>query len=83
MFPDRYGDFQREALKAINKHIKYNATTNGNGIASMKEVKPDNYYLFGITKSRSGFAIWSSPVNINVGENKLELQPARLNQIAE
>jgi len=83
MYPDRYGDFQRDALAAIKKHIKYSVTTGGDGKASMKDVKPDSYYLFGITKSRSGFAIWSSPVSIIGGENKLNLQPARLNEMSE
>ncbi len=83
LYPDRYGDFQRGALNAIKKHIKYNATTDGGGKASMKDVKPDSYYLFGITKTRNGFAIWSSPVSIIGGENKLNLQPARLNEMSE
>lgn len=83
MYPDRYGDFQRDALAAIKKHIKYSVTTGADGKASMKDVKPDSYYLFGITKSRTGFAIWSSPVSINGGENKLNLQPARLNEMSE
>ncbi len=83
MYPDRYGDFRRDALSAIQKHIKYNATTGGDGKASMKDVKPDSYYLFGITKTRTGFAIWSSPVSIIGGENKLNLQPARLNEMSE
>lgn len=83
LYPDRYGDFQRDALNAIKKHIKYNATTDGGGKASMKDVAPDSYYLFGITKTRNGFAIWSSPVSIIGGENKLNLQPARLNEMSE
>jgi hypothetical protein len=83
MYPDRYGDFQRDALNAIKKHIKYSVTTGGDGKAAMKDVKPDSYYLFGITKTRSGFAIWSSPVSIIGGENKLNLQPARINEISD
>lgn len=83
LYPARYGDFQRNALNAIKKHIKYNATTDGSGKASMKDVKPDSYYLFGITKSRNGFALWSSPVNIIEGENKLNLSPATLTEISE
>jgi hypothetical protein len=83
LYPDRYGDFQSKALNAIKKHIKYNATTDGGGKAAMKDVKPDSYYLFGITKTRSGFAIWSSPVSIIGGENKLNLQPARMNEMSE
>lgn len=83
MYPDRYRDFQRDALNAIKKHIKYNATTDGSGKASMKDVEPDSYYLFGITKDRNGFAVWSSPVTIIGGENKLNLSPARLTEVSE
>lgn len=83
LYPNRYGDFKRDALTAISKHIKYSATTDGSGKAAMKDVKTDSYYLFGITKSKNGFAIWSSPVSIIGGENKLNLQPARLNEISE
>lgn len=81
LYPDRYPDFKRDALNAINRHIKYNTTTDVGGKGSMKEVKPDSYFLFGITKTKTGFAIWSSPVSIIEGENKLNLQPARLNEI--
>ena len=83
MYPDRYPDFNREALDAIKKHIKYSGLTDAAGKASLKEVKPDEYYLFGITKSKTGFAIWSSPVNINAGENILNLSPASFNEIGE
>jgi hypothetical protein len=83
MYPNKYGDFQKDALNAINKHIKYDTLTNNDGMASMKDVKPDSYYLFGITKNKEGFAIWSSPVTIVEGENKLNLLPARLTEISE
>jgi len=83
MYPDRYGAFRRDALAAIQKHIKYSVTTGTDGSASIKNVEPDSYYLFGITKSGRGFAIWSSPVQIIGGENKLNLQPARLNEMSE
>lgn len=82
LYPERFGEFQRNALNAIKKHIKYSATTGADGSASLKNVEPDSYYLFGITKTRSGFAIWSSPVSIIGGENRLNLQPARLNEMS-
>lgn len=82
LYPERYADFRRDALGAINKHVKYDATTDAGGKASMKDIKPDSYYLFGITKSGSGFAVWSSPVTIIEGENKLNLSPASLNEIS-
>ncbi len=83
LYPDRYSNFQRDSLNAIKKHIKYNTTTDNGGKASMKDVKPDSYYLFAITKTRTGFAIWSSPVSIMAGENKLNLSPAQLNEMSE
>jgi hypothetical protein len=83
MAPDRYPDFHREALEAIKKHIKYSGLTDAAGKAAIKDVKPEMYYLFGITKSRSGFAVWSSPVTINTGENILNLSPASFNEISE
>ncbi len=83
LYPSKYKDFQRDALNAIKKHIKYDATTDSGGKASMKDVKPDSYYLFGITKNRNSFAVWSSPVTIIEGENKLNLSPATLTEVSE
>ncbi|HEX8288776.1 MAG TPA: hypothetical protein VF556_12305 [Pyrinomonadaceae bacterium] len=83
MYPSRYGDFQKEALNAINKHIKYRTVTDPSGKGQMKNIEPDSYYLFGITKSGSGFAVWSAPVTIQNGENVLNLSPQRLTEIRE
>jgi len=79
--PDRYGSFQREALVAINKHIKYSGTTDGSGKLTMPDVDPDNYYLFGITRTGRGFALWSSPVAITSGDNILNLSPQQITEI--
>ena len=78
LFPSRYGDFRRDALAAINRHIKYSGQTDGAGKAKLSGVEPNSYYLFGMTKSGNGFAVWSSPVSIQKGENVLNLSPARL-----
>lgn len=83
MYPSRYGDFQKEALNAINKHIKYRTETDSSGKGQMKNIEPDSYYLFGITKSGTGFAVWSAPVTIKNGENVLNLSPQRLTEIRE
>ncbi len=83
MYPDRYRDFNRHALAAIQIHIKYDVLTDSGGKALITEVKPDSYYLFGITKSKTGFAIWNSPVSINIGENLLNLSPASLTEMSE
>jgi hypothetical protein len=81
LFPDRYGDFNRNALRAIRSHIKYTGTTDGSGKAELGGIEPDSYYLFGITKSGRGFAIWSSPVSIIAGQNALNLTPQRITEM--
>lgn len=81
LYPNRYGDFQRDALRAIRSHIKYTGTTDSTGKAKLGDIEPDSYYLFGVTKTGNGFAVWSSPISINAGENLLNLSPQRLTEI--
>lgn len=82
VYPSRYAEINKKAASAIAKHIVYRAQTDASGKASMKDVKPDSYYLYGITKTGTGFAVWSSPVSINAGQNELNLSPARLTEIS-
>ncbi len=81
LYPDRFDDFNRDALRAIRNHIKYAGTTDATGKAELGSVEPDSYYLFAVTRSGKGFAIWSSPVSIVAGQNALNLTPARLNEV--
>lgn len=81
LYPDRFDEFNRNALRAIRTHIKYAGTTDAAGKAELGGIEPDNYYLFGVTRSGRGFAIWSSPVTINAGQNALNLTPQRLNEM--
>lgn len=81
LYPDRFGDTKSKALSAISRHTKYKALTDASGKAQIKDIKPDTYYLFGITKTRNGFAIWSSPVTIQPGQNLLDLGTASLTEV--
>lgn len=81
--PGKYGDFNKKALSAINDHIKYDTLTDSTGKANISGVKPNSYYLFGIHKVGKGFAVWSSPVTINGGDNKLNIQPQRANEFPQ
>ncbi len=81
VYPDRYGDFNRKALAAIKNHIKYSGTTDGSGKAQLGNIEPDSYYLFGITKTGKGFALWSNPVTIRNGENILNLSPQSVTEM--
>lgn len=81
--PDKYGETNKKALAAIGKHTVYKTQTDASGKAQMKGVKPDSYYLFGITKTRTGFAVWSSPVTIQAGDNSLVLPAAQMTEISQ
>ena len=81
LMPDRYGDFQQRALRAMKSHIKYAGTTDSSGQAQLGGIQPDSYYLFGVVRSGNGFAIWSSPVSIVPGENILDLTPQQITEI--
>ena len=83
VYPNRYSDINKKALAAIAKHTVYKTQTDASGKAQMKGVKPDNYYLFGITKTGTGFAIWSSPVTIQAGDNSLVLPAAQMTEISQ
>lgn len=81
LFPDRFAEFNRNALRAIKSHIKYAGTTDGSGKAELGNIEPNSYYLFGVTKSGRGFAIWSQPVSIIAGQNALNLTPPRVTEM--
>lgn len=81
MYPDRYGDFNREAMAVIKKHIKYAGQTDGSGKAELGSVDPNSYYIFGMTKAANGFAVWSAPVSVVTGDNILNLSPQRLTEV--
>jgi zinc-ribbon domain len=83
VFPDRFSDFQRAAMRAIAKHVKYTGTTDSGGKAGLREVTPNEYYLFAITQSGQGFALWSSPVSVVNGENVLNLSPQTVTEIED
>ena len=83
VYPDRYGDVRKKALAAIGKHSKYRVTTDATGKAQMKDVKPNSYYLFAITKTANGFAIWKDQVTIQPGQNALVLQPVSPTEITQ
>jgi zinc-ribbon domain len=83
MNPGTYTEFNRRALAAIKGHIKYSTTTDGSGKGPMQNIQPGSYYLFGVTKTPEGYAIWDSPVSISAGQNNLNLSPARVTEVRE
>jgi hypothetical protein len=81
MYPDRYNDFRQRALNAIKNHIKYAGTTDSNGKARLDGITPNAYYLYGVVRVGNGFAIWSSPVSIQPGDNILDLTPQPITEV--
>ena len=83
VFPDRYGDFMRSAMRAVASHSKYSGTTDVGGNASLQGIMPKEYYLFGITKVGRGFALWNAPVSVIAGQNNLNLSPQSVVEIPD
>lgn len=83
VYPDKYPDIRRKALAEINKHIKYEVITDAGGKAEIKDVKPENYYLFAITKTANSYSIWSSQMDINAGQNILNLSPQPMTEVQD
>ena len=81
VFPDKFGDFQHAAMRAIAAHSKYSGTTDSSGSAKVSGVAPKEYYLFCIFRVGSGFAMWNSPITINAGDNMLDLSPQPVTEI--
>ena len=81
VYPDRYAAFNRDALRAIREHIKYSGTTDASGKAELGGIEPNSYYLFAVTRSGRGFALWSSPVSIIAGQNALNLTPQQVTEM--
>ena len=82
VFPDKYGDFQRAAMRAIGAHAKYSGTTDGSGAAKIGSIAPKEYYLFAIVRVGNGFALWDSPVSVIAGDNNLDLSPQSITEIS-
>lgn len=76
VYPDRYADTKRKALAEINKHIVAKTLTDAQGKAKFPDVKPDSYYLFGITKTKEGFSVWNNPITLGEGATNLNLTPS-------
>ena len=68
--PTRSADLKKY-LAAITPYIIASTTTDANGTAQFKNVKPDNYYLFGMTKVGDSVSVWNTSVVVNPGDNSI------------
>ena len=83
VFPERYGAFQRSAMAAIGRHVKYAGTTSSGGTTDLKGVNPNGYYLFAISRVGRGFALWNQSVSVIAGENIMNLSPQSVTEIED
>ena len=83
VYPDKYGDFQRSAMRAVGANVKFAGTTASDGTANLSGVMPDSYNLFAITRIGRGFALWSSVISVSAGENVLNLLPQNVTEVPE
>lgn len=70
-------DELNKMLAAIKPYIVASTITDGSGKAVFKDVKPDNYYLFGVTKTGNSASVWNTSVFLNTGENTIELNAVK------
>ncbi|HKR13802.1 MAG TPA: prealbumin-like fold domain-containing protein [Pyrinomonadaceae bacterium] len=59
--------------EAIKQHTVQSVTTDFNGKAQFDNLPPAKYFVYGITETRRGFAVWSVPVEIKAGQNSVVL----------
>lgn len=83
VYPEKYGEFQRRAMRAVVAKAKFSGTTGANGSAGLSGISPDSYTLFAITRIGRGFALWNSPITISAGENVLNLSPQNVTEIPD
>lgn len=77
VYPGRYPEIRRKALAAISKYTVAKTLTDAQGKAKFPDVKPDSYYLFGITKTPEGFSVWDQPITLTEGQlTNLNLEPS-------
>jgi hypothetical protein len=77
VYPGKYPETRRKALAAIGKYTVAKTLTDAQGKAKFADVKPDSYYLFGITKTPEGFSVWDQPISLTEGQiTNLILQPS-------
>lgn len=68
-----YVNFYPLARDAVQSHLKYKATTDFKGQAQFEDVKPGSYFVYGVTETVKGFALWNLPVEVKSGNLKVVL----------
>ena len=70
-YPEQNPGFYNRGMAAIRKHVKYTVLTDFKGKAQFQDVVPRTYYLFGMSNTRGGFAIWNMKTKVVAGNNSI------------
>lgn len=62
--PEDYSEYFAKFYSEIEKHTIKSDLTDLQGKLQFEEIQPNNYFIFGIAETRSGFAIWDFPIKI-------------------
>lgn len=55
----------KEVQAAIEPHIVKTLTTDFEGTGKFEDVPAGTYYIFGVTETRGGFALWDTKIDTN------------------
>jgi hypothetical protein len=67
------GQFLGKALPAIKAHTVTTGTTDFAGKLELTDLKPANCFVYLITQTRGGHALWNVPIEIKAGRNRLTI----------
>jgi len=71
--PYLFEEEQSRLKSAIAEHIKYTVETDFQGKAQLSNIETGIYYLYGITDTRGGTALWNLRLEIKNGSNSVML----------
>lgn len=58
---------------AIAKHRVARLETDRDGAAMLEQIKPGNYFLFGLARAHDTVFVWHEPVRVEAGKNRITL----------
>lgn len=60
----------KKSLPALEAIAVKSGQMDFKGIVVFDDLKPGNYWLIGISKTRGGLAFWKTKVKVEAGQNK-------------
>lgn len=67
------GTFLGKARNAIKSHTVASGTTDFSGKLELRDLKPGSYFVYAMTQTRGGHALWNIPIEIKTGRKTLTI----------